>query len=200
MTDWIPPELVSALSGSHDLGIFLRLDTTPALHIWFGVNDIPAAIDGVDPAGTVYLGGGRLIGVPTLETLVNGTSDSVEFTLSGISPDTAAQLIASLPAVRGKRLQIGVTALDDYHQPLTSPIPIWTGIASHVTESSPSVAGPENVTVTLQLSVVAGDNTRSRPSRALWSSAQQKAISPTDKFCDNTARNSRGVYPVWPSY
>lgn len=200
MSDWIPANVVEALSQSHQLGIFVRLDTSPALHLWFGVNDIPAGIDGVDASGTVYLGGGRLLGIPTLETLVNGTSDSVEFTLSGISPDTASKVVTSMPAVRGCRIQIGLTTLDDYYQPMTGIIPIWTGIASHVSENSPSVAGPENPTVTLQLAVVAGDNTRSRPSRSLWSAAQQKAISPTDRFCDNTSRNARGVYPVWPNY
>jgi len=49
----------------------------------------------------------------------------------------------------------------------------------------------------LSLAVVSGERTRSRPSRSMWSSAHQKAISSTDKFCDATARLARGVQPTW---
>ncbi len=77
------------MRGSHQLGLFLRIDTDPGLHIYFGVNDIPLGFDSIDPDGTVYLGGGRLIGIPSLEILVNGTSAAVDFTISGIDPATA---------------------------------------------------------------------------------------------------------------
>ena len=198
--DWVPADVVESLRGSHNLGIFLRVDTDPALHVWFGVNDIPASIDGVDPDGTVYIGGGRLLGVPTLEVLVNGTADSVEFTLSGVDPATGNAMIDSLPPVRGAAVQVGLTTLDQYWQPISNIIPIWTGTASHIGEASPAVQGSQSPTLTLSLTVVAGDRTRSRPARSLWSSAHQKALSPTDSFCDQTSRLSRGVLPTWPKY
>ncbi len=194
---WVPDNVIEELRGSHQLGIFLRIDTDPALHMWFGINNIPANFDSIDPDGTVYLGGGRLVGVPTLEVLVNGTADSVEFTLSGIDPTTATKTIDSLPLVRGASVHMGITTLDQYFQPMSDIIPIWTGTASHVGEQSPAVASGQSVTLTLSLAVVAGEATRSRPARTLWSSAHQKAISPTDKFCDETARLARGVQPTW---
>jgi len=194
---WVPDNVIEELRGSHQLGIFLRIDTDPALHMWFGINDIPANFDSIDPDGTVYLGGGRLVGVPTLEVLVNGTADSVEFTLSGIDPGTAAKTIDSLPPIRGAAVHMGITTLDQYFQPMSDIIPIWTGTASHVGEQSPAVPSGESVTLTLSLAVVAGEATRSRPARTLWSSAHQKALSPTDKFCDETARLARGVQPTW---
>ncbi len=70
------------------------------------------------PEGVEYQGGGMLIGVPTLEMLVNGTADSVEFTLSGIDPSTANKTIDVLPPVRGASVHIGLTTLDDYYQPI----------------------------------------------------------------------------------
>ncbi|ULJ73587.1 hypothetical protein [Rhizobium gallicum] len=197
---WVPDDVVEAMRGSHQLGIFLRVDTDPALHMWFGVHDIPAGFDSIDPDGTVYLGGGVLMGVPTLEVLVNGTADSVDFTVSGIDPATGGKMLDSLPPVRGKLVQLGLTTLDQYYQPMSSIIPIWTGTASHPSESSPVVKGNESPSLTLALSVVSGETTRSRPSRSLWSGPHQKAISPTDLFCDGTARLSRGVQPVWPHY
>ncbi|NTI74879.1 hypothetical protein [Rhizobium rhizogenes] len=197
---WIPDNVINAMRGSHQLGIFLRIDTSPGLHIWFGVNDIPIGFDSIDPDGTVYLGGGRLIGVPTLEVLVNGTSDSVDFTISGIDAHAGATLLSTIPAVRGAAVQMGITTLDDYFQPMSNVIPIWQGTASHVSETGQTAQGEDSPSLTLSLSVVTGEATRSRPSRTLWSSAQQKAISPTDLFCDATARLSRGVIPVWPNY
>jgi hypothetical protein len=194
---WVPDHIIEELRGSHQLGIFLRIDTNPALHVWFGVNDIPAGFDSIDPTGTVYLGGGRLIGLPTLEILVNGTADSVEFTIAGIDPDTAARTLDSIPAVRGANVTLGITTLDQYFQPMSAVIPIWEGTASHVGEASPTTTGDQSPSITLSLTVVTGEATRSIPARTLWSSAQQKAVSSTDRFCDETARLARGVQPTW---
>jgi len=198
--NYIPEVVIARLRKSTVLGIFIRVATDPALHIWFGVNDIPARFDSIDSAGTIYLGGGRLIGLPTLEVLLNGISDAVEFTVSGVDPATGQAMLDSLPDIRGALVHIGITTLDDYFQPMTAILPLWQGIAARVTESMPAVKGKESPSLTLSLSVVAGENMRSRPSRALWSSAQQRAISPTDGFCDNTIRLSRGVQPAWPNW
>ncbi len=197
---WIPDNVIAELQGSHQLGIFLHVATDPPLHLWFGAGDIPAGIDSVDPAGTTYYGGGVLEGVPSLEVLVNGTSDSVEFTLSGIDPAMGAKLIDSLPPVRGADVYLGLTTLDEYYQPMSSIIPIWKGKASHNTENVQPVMGTNNKVMTLGLTVTSGDDGRSRASRSTWTSAQQKAFSPTDKFCDQVSRLARGVNPVWPHY
>lgn len=198
--EFVPAHITEEMRGSHQLGIFLRVDTDPALHLWFGINDIPANFDSIDPTGTVYLGGGRLIGVPTLEILVNGTADSVEFTLSGLDPMTSAKMLDSLPPVRGAAVQMGLTTLDRYFQPMSSIIPIWTGTASHTGEVSAPVEEGDSPSITLSLAVVAGEATRSRGARSVWSTPHQKAISPTDKFCDGVSRLARGVQPVWPNF
>lgn len=62
------------------------------------------------------------------------------------------------------------------------------------------VAKAETATLSLGLSVVAGENTRSRAARVLWSDAMQKAISPTDEFCSRTGELARAINPVWPNY
>lgn len=198
--DYVPPAIIEEMRGSHQLGVFLRADTDPALHIWFGVNDVPIGFDGIDPDGTVYLGGGRLVGVPSLEVLVNGTSDAVDFSMSGIDPATGAKMLDSIPPVRGKLVQLGLTTLDRYYQPMTDVIPIWTGTASHPKESRAPIREGETANISLSLAVVAGENTRSRPSRSLWSDAMQRSIYPTDAFCGRTGALARGIQPKWPVY
>lgn len=194
----VPSNVIEALGTSHQLGIFLRVDTDPALHLCFGVNDMQIKFDSIDEDGTIYNGAGQLLGIPSLEVLVNGKSDSVEFTLSGVDAATATRLVDSLPPVRGADVMLGITTLDHLYQPMSSIIPIWSGVASHVSEASAPVEARKAPTLTLALSVVSGEPTRSRPARSLWSSAHQKAISPDDKFCDGTARlASRGVNPPW---
>lgn len=209
---WVPDAVINELKGSHRLGIFLRVGTDPALHICFGVNDMPIGFDSIDPDGTVYLGGGRLIGIPSLEVLVNGTSDAVDFTVSGIDPATGAAMLDSIPPVRGAPVHLGITTLDQYWQPMTPIIPLWRGTASHAKESAEPVQEGEGQTISLALAVVSGENMRSRKSSSLWSSAQQieaskalragkpSASLPDDLFCDPTARLARGIAPVWPRY
>ncbi|MES0168252.1 hypothetical protein NKJ87_20055 [Mesorhizobium sp. M0027] len=198
--NYVPQLVLDAMATSHILGIFFRLETDPGLRIWVGVNDIPAGFDSIDPEGTVYLGGGRLLNIPTLEVLVNGQSSSVEFGIAGIDPSTAQKVVDTMPDVRGKDLKIGFTTLDQYYQPMSSIVALWTGTASHPTEASPPVTGGENKKTNLSLAVVSGTNTRSRASQVLWTPAHQKAVYPTDEFCSNIARLGRGVAPAWPTY
>ncbi|MBO9631173.1 MAG: hypothetical protein J7516_17350 [Shinella sp.] len=198
--DYVPKPVIDRMRMGSALGLFVRLETAPSLHIWFGVHDIPARFDGIDPSGTVYLGGGRLIGLPALEVMMMGASDVVDFTLSGVDPATGTRLLDSIPAVRGVAVHVGLTTLDDYYQPMTNVIPFWQGTAARLSESMATVSGDQQPTLSLGLSVVTGDNTRSRSSRALWSDAQMKAKYPTDDFCKGTARLARGVQPAWPNF
>jgi hypothetical protein len=197
---YVPEDIIEAMRGSHPLGIFFRLDTDPALHIWMGVNDIPAGFDSIDEDGTVYLGGGRLLNVPTLEVLINGQADEVEFGISGIDPKSAQKVLDEMPDVRGKEVHVGITVLDKYYQPLGPIIPLWSGTASHPIDHDPPVTGYEPRSMTLSLAIVSGNWTRSRPALSMWVPAHHKALYPTDKFCDGVARLARGVAPAWPVY
>ena len=196
---WVPGPVIEAMRQSHALGIFLRIDTDPALHVWFGVEDKTARFDSIDPDGTVYLGGGYLIGVPTLEMLVNGQADSIDFTLSGIDPVTAAKTLDSIPPVRGATVQLGLMVLDDYYQPMAPIVPIWNGTASHTSEVG-QAAENGDMSITLNLSVVAGSVSRSRAAKTLWTDAQQRLFSQTDLFCRQVQRLANGLAVVWPNY
>jgi len=198
---WIPEEVIEELRGSHELAVFIYMATDPEMRLFYGVNDIPTGIQGVDPTTSeVYLGGGRLLEIPVLEVLINGIADRVEFVLSGLDPASAEEIDSNTPPVRGADFYIAVTTLDKYYQPMTSPIPMAAGRASHTTEKSDPVTGNDPVTVSMGLSVGFGAATRSRNTSVLWSSVHQKMISPDDLFCDHTARQARGVQVTWPRF
>lgn len=197
----VPENVINAMRGSHLLGIFLRIATVPPTRVWFGVNDIPAGINGIDPTtNELYIGGGWLRQIPNLEIILNGRAEQADFILSGIKPGDVAQVDFDQLAldIRGKEFHVGITVLDDNYQPISSIIPLITGNVSHPTESSPTVAGGQSQSVTLGLSVGFGPTTRDRSSQVLWSSPHHKARFPTDKFCDQTARLERGSNPSWP--
>ncbi len=195
----VPNNVVAAMRQSHNLGIFLRINTDPALRVWFGVEEKTARFDSIDLYGATYLGGGYLIGVPTLEMLINGQADNIDFTLSGITPATAAKTLDSIPPVRGAAVQLGLMTLDDYYQPMGPIVAIWRGTASHPSEIGQATDNGD-MSVTLSLSVVAGSVTRSRAAKTLWTDAQQKSDFPTDDFCRQVQRLADGLAVVWPNY
>lgn len=195
---YVPDNIIEAMRGSHQPALFVRLDTDPPLHLRLGGHDIPMGIDSVDPEGAVYLGC-RLQGIPSLEILINGMADSVEFSLSGIDPETAADMAASLPPVRGAAVQVGTTTLDQYYQPMSSIVWLWHGAASHRRRASPPAKSNQSRTVQLGLVVASGENGRSRGTQVLWSHAHQQAEYPGDDFFKNMQRMARGVQAVWPN-
>lgn len=197
----IADAVIEALRRDHILGIFVRCEFTPKpLCLWFGTNDVELGMESVDEDGTVYLGGGILQGVPELEVLVNGIADRVEFTLAGIDPSSLDRYEIEQYQVRGAPVYVGITCLDDYYQPVAPIQPLWDGRASFVRETMPPVSGEESPTVMLMLSVGSGVTTRARASASIWSAAHQRALYPTDAFCDGTARLARGVAPTWPRF
>lgn len=197
--DPVPEDVVEALRGDCQLGVFFRIDTDDPLRFWLGVADIPAGFDAIDDEGSVYLGGGKILGVPTLEVLLMGTSDKVEFTLAGVDVYTGQQVIDSLPEVRGRALHVGVTTLDTYYQPMTAIIPLWNGVASHPKKYIPPVARGAR-SMTLGLVATGGNNTRARPARVFWTNPHHQSKHEGDLFCANTPTYGRGSSAVWPRF
>lgn len=200
----IDPAVAASFRGSHNLGIFFRLGTDPALHLWFGVNDVPIGIPSLDPEGTVYLGGGRFIAVPELEVLINGQAGRVEFTLSSAVPEFASFLLdldTDAPPVQGAPVHVGIAALDDRWQPKTPAIPLWRGEADYWSVRQDPVPDAASMPMrTLALSVGTGNTARKRPRRIAWTHAMQQSISATDRFCDRVSRYTRQYVVTWPRF
>lgn len=201
MADYVSASVVTALRSSLNLGVFWRLGSDPALHLWMGVNDVPIGIPSLDAGGTVYIGAGRLLGVPDLEMLVNGIADKVEFGLSGVTAEHLAQVEAGAPPVRGALCTVGFAPLDARYQPVTQIIPLWQGTADYwAMEQQPADDPREGPKRTIMLSVGAGDTSRAIPKLVSFTGPYQRLLSATDAFCDRVSRYVQSYMVSWPRF
>ena len=199
---YLPDAWCAAWRGTrYNLGLFFRLETDPALHLWFGIAPITAAIPNLDVSGTVYMGAGVLLDIPNaLEVLLNGANDRVDWTLSGIDPDLTANLTANAPSVVGKLATLAIAPMDERWQLAAAPQALWHGSADFWAEAQPIQADPtKSRTRTLTLATTTGVSSRALPDFSTWTDRVQKLISATDRFCERTPRYFQGQSIRWPT-
>lgn len=197
---YLPDETVAAFRGAYNLGLFFRLDSDPALHLWFGVSDIAARIPDLDVDGTVYFGGGILADIPdSLEVLLNGAAERADFTMSGIPADLTANLAADAPSVVGRRCDFGVAPLDSRWQMIGHVVSLWVGTADFWAEEQPpqpDVGKPRLRRLTL--STMTGNVSRALSAYETWTDRDQVNLSAGDEFCDRVSRYFPGQIVRWP--
>lgn len=199
---YLPDATVAAFKGFYNLGLFFRLDTSPALHLWWGISDIPAIIPSLDVGGTIYQGAGLLLDMPdSLEVLINGTAERADWSISGVDPTMAANVASGAPSVVGKLVTFGAAPLDTRWQMIGDIIPLWEGTADFWAETQPVQPDPTKPrTRTLTLSTMTGDASRALPFYSTWTDAIQRNISATDAFCERVARYYQGQIIRWPHF
>lgn len=198
---YLPDAVVDALRSSVRLGVFFRVGTTPALHAWMGVGECPIGITGIDPAGTEYIGAGRLIGVPELELLINGKGDQLAFGLSGVDIEFVAQLATDAPEVRGASVIVGIAPLDERWQPMTSIIQLWRGTADFWASSGKAGDDPQKSRVhSITLHVGVGDTSRAQFRNQTFTTACQQRRSPGDRFFERVPRYVQQLQISWPRF
>lgn len=199
---YISDTTIAAFKGAYNLGLFFRLDTTPALHLWWGVSDKPAQIDALDVAGQIYNGAGLISDVPdALEMLINGTASRVDWEMSGVPPSLTAELASAAPSVVGARVDFAIAALDSRWQIIGTPVSVWVGTADFWAEAqSPQADVTKPKLRKIILSTMAGDSSRSLPYFATWTDIDQQQISATDTFCERVPRYYVGQVITWPRF
>lgn len=170
----------------------LRIATNPVVYVWTGNGLLDTPADAVDLSGATWRGAGRIIQLPALKALINGVSERVGFTLSGVSADTLRLAQEDKDEVDGADVRIGSVEFDAQWQ-LTGPIAWeWRGTADTLTVES--AAGEDGSRVrTIALSVAAIDNRRANPRYTFWTDAAQRLRSSDDAFCDHVAQISNSV-------
>jgi hypothetical protein len=202
VTAIIPDDMIQAMRGPFNLGLFFRLDTSPALHLWWGVTDKAAAIENVDADGTIYQGAGTITEIPdTLEVLLNGASERVDFRMDGVNADLVAQLAADAPAVGGKKVHFGFAILDEKWQLVSKIFVPWVGQAEAWSDNIAFPSSPdERALASISLITSSGSQGRAVADISTYTDRVQKIISPTDDFCSRVSRYYQQLLIKWPQY
>ena len=199
---YLPDATIAALKGTYNLGLFFRLDTSPALHLWWGVSDIPAIVPNLDLAGTIYTGAGVIADMPDeLEVLINGAAERADWIMNGVLPENAAYIAANAPSVVGKRVTFGICPMDVRWQMLSDIIVDWEGTADFWAEQQPVQTDPTKPKLRrLTLATMTGDSSRAVPDYSTWTDPIQKQISTTDRFCERVPRYYQAQVIRWPRF
>ncbi len=193
---------IQAMRGHFNLGFFLRVDTDPALHLWWGVSDIEQQIKDVVAADETYIGAGMMTDVPdSIEVLLNGSADQIEFSMNGVNAALLPQFAIDAPPVLGAETVFGFCPMDDLWQPTTKILPSWRGFAEAWTYKidMPESAGADaRGAITLLAS--SGSVARSATSLATWTDRAQQRLSPGDRGCERTPMYYQGRRVTWPRF
>jgi hypothetical protein len=166
--------------------LLLRIATDPVARICSGVVPVEIPADDIDSTPVKYLGGGKLVEIPELEQVINGTAQRISITVSGVSRETVALFADEADSLKGAPVHIGVARQDDDWQitdvewldELRCDFPTATG--SHDNRS-------------ISISIGSSDTDRSKAPSAFWTPAGQAKISPTDRFFDNVPGLTSGT-------
>jgi hypothetical protein len=170
--------------------ILFRLACDPVLRLSSGFAPMRVPANARDAAAEIYKGGGDLLSVPTIRQYINGASDRLEVSLSGVSDDTLRLLKEDRPSVRNAAADFG-WALHDENWAITGVIWKRRGFADVPTISSEDGEGSR--TRTISLSIRADDTFRSNPQPAYWTDADQRLKSPTDAIFSHVAQIALGA-------
>lgn len=171
--------------------ILFRLAADPIARFWSGHGYFDTQPDFIDPEGARYVGLGALLDVPALRTLINGTADRLDFTLSGVTPQALRLAMEDAESVKDALVLIGEQSFDWAWQNPTPPEWVWRGFADIlVIEGSGGDQGRQR---TIKLSVRSADTFRSDPQPAYYTDQDQRRKSPTDAICSHVSKISQGA-------
>jgi hypothetical protein len=170
--------------------ILFRLECDPILRLSSGFAPMRVPANARDMSAEVYKGGGDLLSVPAIRQYINGASDRLEVSLSGVSEETLRLLKEDRPSVRNAAADFG-WAMHDENWAIVDVIWKRRGFADVPTISSED--GEQGRTRTISLSIRADDTFRSNPQPAYWTAADQRLRSSDDAIFNNVAQISLGM-------
>lgn len=166
--------------------VLLRIATDPVARICSGAAPIIIPSDSVEISPAKYLGGGKLVEIPELEQVINGTAQRITITVSGVSQETVRLFADESDSLKGAAVHIGVAYQDDDWQ--------ITGVEwlAELRCDFPTASG-SRTSRSISISIGSDDTDRSKAPVAYWTAAGQRRISQTDRFFDHIAGLSAGT-------
>jgi hypothetical protein len=166
--------------------LLLRIATDPVARVCSGAAPIIIPADSVESAPAKYLGGGRLVEIPELEQVINGTAQRLDITVSGVTPEIVRLFQEESEQLKGATVDIGEALQDDDWQ-ITEVS--WLGrLRCDVGRQTGS-----RVSRSITISLSSDDTDRSKAPGGYWTAAGQRKRSPTDRFYDHAAGLTSGT-------
>ena len=198
---YIDDATIAAFKGSFNLGVFFRLGLPTPVCLSLSANNIPLTIPTLDSAGQVYVGAGKLLSIPTLETLINGIASTVSFSLQGVDPIMTGEMLDSAPEVLGAPVAVGIAPMDKRWQPAAPVALLWSGVGDFLAETLlPGQDKTKNKVMTLTLSAMGGDQSRQLGNNLTYTDLTQQALWPGDTFCQRTVEYYATQLVTWPRF
>lgn len=190
-------ELAALEAGAVQFGLFFRLETISPLYLWLGIGKIAPGTNALDIAGKTYEGTGSLVSIPPFQQLMNAGTESIVFTLSGVSPDTMA--VAASAEVQGVQCNIGFALMSEQWA-LLAPIR-WpkTCFGDFVGVDDPAPPSDPEQPIVRQVTLTVSDifASRRRARNSYYTNLDQQARSFGDKFCERVQLASPWL-KAWP--
>ncbi|MBR0695943.1 hypothetical protein [Bradyrhizobium lablabi] len=194
-------ELSVLESGITSIGIFFRLDTVPPVRLWLGFGNIAPGINVLDPEGAVYAGFGALRDIPTINQLLNGSAERVEFALSGTDADILSLVSDDdVERVKGRRATVGFALMATDWSLLGQVHWCAFYVADYLELAQQPSDATQQIVRTVSLSCGSRFTGRRRPSLSYFSDQDQQRRFPGDLFCSLTKQYAHGFNKQWPIF
>lgn len=158
--------------------LLLYIDCPDPLLAWSGLGWLDLPADDVLPAGGRALGGGALLQLPDFQQIINGIAERLEAGVSGVDPETLALAISEAAGVKGADVRIGRATFDADWQLVSTE---WIGLFRADKLTTNRTADQQR---TITLSIGTEDTGRSTAPIAMFTPADQRRRSPTDRMFD----------------
>lgn len=191
---------IAALEGSFcSFAGLVRIATPDPVRLWTGVGSRAVTGSAFDPDGSVFLGAGRLIDLPTFQRVWNGLAERVTITLTGVTDDMRDLVYVEADDVRGAIVRLGIIVLGETWEQIGPVRWLRRGRADTIeTENRP---GERERVKTISLSIGSQLTGRKVPGAGVYTSADQQMRpgSDDDRFCERTPGMTQLAVQKWPT-
>lgn len=179
----------------------IYIATTTPVRIALSFGTFAIAANTIDSTGGDYLGIGDFEGLPSLNSLINGTASRIDLSLSAQGThgdDLAAAIEADTSDLMGARVSIGFALLDEDYQPEgTDPtFWLWSGNCDKTAVQKQTSGGIVFKTISISVGSIFVRRKQGQP--AYYTDFDQKQRSATDEFCSNVKGLSKETTKPWP--
>lgn len=163
----------------------VRVATPSPVRLWTGTGSFLVNDNAFDPDDTEYLGGARLISLPSFQRMFNGLAERIVYTLSGVSQEMRDLATEEADDIRGAIVRMGIMVIGpDWAQ--VGPVRWLRRGRIDVIETSNEPGEDGERIRTIEFSVGSYLTGRKIPGSGVWTTADQNSRpgSEDDRFFD----------------